>query len=95
LIAFEQLQTNDDIYRNQTNDIVYPNGLIAYPSNTIYEFDGLYYSSYVPMTGMISKRKTDTIYKDDVSQSDSVNKNQIIENHLKLPILQRKKMRNY
>jgi hypothetical protein len=68
------LQTDDDIYRNQTNDIVYPNGSIAYPHNTIHEFDGLYYFSHVPMTGMISKRKIDTIYKDDVSQSDSVSK---------------------
>jgi hypothetical protein len=74
LIAFEQLQTNDDVYRNQSNDIVYPNGSIAYPSNTIHAFDGLYYSSHVPVTGIMPKRKIDTIYKDDISQSDSVSK---------------------
>jgi hypothetical protein len=74
LIAFEQLQSNDDVYRNKFNDIVYPNGSIAYPNDSIHVFDGLYYSSHVPTTGIIPKRKLDTVYKDDVSQSDSVSK---------------------
>jgi hypothetical protein len=40
------LQSDDDAWRNQTNDIIYPSWLIANSYNTIHELDGVYYSSH-------------------------------------------------